>query len=98
MHVTIDVHVHMYVRTVYVHVAGEGPEFDVSVLMETTVNNCNILHVCCGREDGFMTTFDPSLGERRTSCTCTLFMYNVCIHMPIHVCVHELSYRVEALR
>ena len=42
---------------------GEGVEFDVSVLMETGVDNCNILHVCCGGDDGYMMTFDPSPGE-----------------------------------
>ena len=45
-------------------VREKGVESDVRVLMETTVNNCNILHVCCGGEEGFMTTFDPAIGEK----------------------------------
>ena len=52
----------------------EGVGFDVNVVMETDVNNCNILHVCCGGEEGFMVTFEPNLGEWKShmhTLTCT---------------------------
>ena len=43
---------------------GIGGEMsvDASVLMETGVNNCNILHVCCGGTNGYRMNFDPNLG------------------------------------
>ena len=41
-------------------------EFDVSVVMETGVDNCNILHVCCGAVDvGVSAATVEGVGKRR---------------------------------
>ena len=41
---------------------NEGAEFDISILTDNTINNCNIIHVCCGGEG--VVTFDPTLGKK----------------------------------
>ena len=62
----------------------EGGGVDVAVLLETTMYNCNILHLCCGKEEESRKQTTPSHGTYIYTwfihvytfiCTCTYIQY-----------------------
>ena len=51
--------------TVATNIGRKGAEFDVGVVVETGINNCNVLHVCCGAVASVSVGTGESASERR---------------------------------